>query len=82
MAEAAWGKLNLAENLLRVSKYSDYAIQQQLREHWLAGYVTALRDVKHERERMEEASYEAAMPLLSRQDAREISHAFSANGTW
>lgn len=77
LAEAAWGRLNLGTILVRPSRYSDDAIRQQLREHWLAGYVSALRDVKRERERMEEGSYEAAMPRISLQEASTISHSFN-----
>lgn len=77
LAEAAWSQLELGTSLLRSSRYSDEAIQQQLREHWLAGYVAALRDVKQERERMEEASYEAAMPRISLQEVSAISHRFN-----
>lgn len=77
LAELAWGRLNLGPSLVRSSRYSDEAIQQQLREHWLCGYVAALRDVKQERERMEEASYEDAMPRISVQEASTISHSFN-----
>jgi hypothetical protein len=76
LAEAAWGKLDIGAILIRASRYDDVAIQQQLREHWLAGYVAALRDVKRERERMEEAAYEAAMPQISLQEAAAVSHEF------
>ena len=77
LAEAAWGRLNLGTILVRPSRYSDDAIRQQLREHWLAGYIAALRDVQRERQRMEEASYEAAMPRISLQEASTISHSFN-----
>ena len=80
LAEAAWGRLDVGASLLRASRYDDAAIQQQLREHWLAGYVAALRDVKRERERMEEAAYEAAMPRISLQEAAAVSHQFHAEG--
>lgn len=81
LAEAAWGRLDIGPSLLRASRYDDAAIQQQLREHWLAGYVAALRDVKQERERMEEAAYEAAMPRISLQEAAAVSHKFHKEGT-
>ncbi len=77
LAEAAWGQLDIGTSLVRPSRYSDEAIRQQLREHWLAGYVSALRDVQRERQRMEEASYEAAMPRISPQEASAISHRFN-----
>ena len=76
MAEKAWGGLGIAEHLLRPARYSDSAIREQLREWWLAGYVRALRDVKRERERMEDASYQAALGTITKQELAAISHAY------
>src|SRR5690606_26745924 len=78
LAEAAWGRAvpRLISHLLRLSRYSDEAIRQQLRDWYLAGYVQALRDVKRERERMEDASYIASMPTITAQEVAEINAAF------
>lgn len=76
LAQKAWGHLGIETALLRPSRYSDEAIRQQLREWWIAGYVHALRDVKRERERMEAASYEAALGSVTMQEAVAFSHRY------
>lgn len=76
LAEKAWGDCGLGLKLVRVCKYSDDAIQQQLREHWKAGYVAALNDVKTERERQERNRYLESMPTISMQEAASISHVY------
>ena len=79
LAEKAWGNCNLGLKLLRISRYSDDAIQQQLCEHWKAGYIKALQDVKNEREKMERNRYVESMPNLSLQEAATISHLYDTD---
>jgi hypothetical protein len=76
LAEKAWGNLGIQTALLRPSRYSDDAIRIQLREWWLAGYVKALKDVKTERERMEESSYQDSIGNVSMQEAVAFSHRY------
>lgn len=52
-------------------------IERELRAAFKRGYVQALRDVKHEREKQDAQSYHEAMPVAAMQDARQISHAYN-----
>lgn len=76
LAEKAWGDCDIGIKLLRADRYSDEAIQQQLCEHWKAGYVQALQDVKNEREKMERNRYVESLETMSMQEAATISHAY------
>ena len=76
LAEKAWGNSDIGMKLLRLGRYSDEAIQQQLCEHWKAGYVQALQDVKNERDKMERNRYVESLGTMSMQDAAMISHAY------
>jgi hypothetical protein len=76
LAEKAWGECDIGIKLLRVGRYSDEAIQQQLCQHWKAGYVQALQDVKNEREKMERNRYVESLETMSMQEAATISHAY------
>ena len=76
LAEKAWGECDIGIKLLRVGRYSDEAIQQQLCDHWKAGYVRALQDVKNEREKMERNRYVESLGTMSIQEAAMISHAY------
>ncbi len=76
LAEKAWGNSDIGMKLLRLGRYSDEAIQQQLCEHWKAGYVQALQDVKNEREKMERNRYVESLGTMSMQEAAMISHAY------
>jgi hypothetical protein len=51
-------------------------IEAQLKKSWKAGYVRALLDVKRERERMEAQRYRDALPKITTQELRRISHAY------
>lgn len=53
-------------------------IRAQLRAHYIAGYVQALRDAKREREKMERASYADAMKTATAQELATISHAYES----
>lgn len=78
LAEKAWGRAvpRLIAHLLRPARYSDEAIREQLRQWYLAGYVQALRDVKRERERIEDASYQDAIGTVTLQEAETFSHRY------
>ena len=76
LAEKAWGECDIGIKLLRLGRYSDEAIQQQLCDHWKAGYVQALQDVKNEREKMERNRYVESLGTMSMQEAATISHAY------
>lgn len=76
LAEKAWGDCDIGIKLLRVGRYSDEAIQQQLCQHWKAGYVQALQDVKNEREKMERNRYVESLEIMSMQEAATISHVY------
>ena len=51
-------------------------IEEQLKKSWKAGYVRALLDVKRERERIEAQKYRDALPKITIQELRRISHAY------
>lgn len=51
-------------------------IETQLKQSWRDGYVRALRDVQRERERLEAQRYYDALPQITNQEARTISHAY------
>lgn len=54
-------------------------IEQQLREHYKRGYVQALNDVRREAWKNEIVSYHEALPSISFQEAKAISHVFDDN---
>jgi hypothetical protein len=76
LAEKAWGQCDIGLKFLRIGRYSDEAIQQQLCDHWKAGYVRALQDVKNEREKMERNRYVESLGTMSIQEAAMISHVY------
>lgn len=76
LAKKAWGDCDIGLKLLRIGRYSDEAIQQQLCDHWKAGYVKALQDVKDEREKTERNRYVESLGTMSKQEAAMISHAY------
>lgn len=82
LAEKAWGHLDIAEHLMRPAQYSESAIREQLREWWIAGYVQALSDVKRERQRMEDASYQASLGTITTQELAAISHVYDRQCGW
>lgn len=51
-------------------------VEKQLKHSWKAGYIQALRDVRRERERMEAHQYLDALPQITIQEARKISHIY------
>ena len=61
---------------LEILGYDAARIRQKLSEYYRRGYVQALRDVKRERERMEVASYEAALGSVTMQEAVAFSHRY------
>jgi hypothetical protein len=77
LAKKAWGGCDIGLKLLRIGRYSDEAIQQQLCDHWKAGYVKALQDVKDEREKTERNRYVESLGTMSKQEAATISHAYN-----
>lgn len=51
-------------------------IETQLKQSWKDGYVRALRDVQREREQLEAQRYYDALPQITNQEVRTISHAY------
>lgn len=77
-AASSWSKKRKPDPMrfLELLGYDHTRIRQKLSEYYQRGYVAALRDVKRERERMEVASYQEAMPTLTFQEAKSFSNRY------